>query len=274
MKQGRESHKDKADKDADRDREPSGEDWAALCRAVMRCEVALEKVMAKGGRTPAARSARAIATRLRKLQHEPACRWLLAHPAYRTAAAAYVRRVGDTESDRFELLSAISYAMEILYADEPPASPLVATAAVRRQAIRHAHELAVLVARDGAGFDRPEQDEALLALLQRYIAESEKLARAAPVAKREPERQLRFGKDLAHLLYVAVGTAPPSVVRPLLRLAGPPVSERDVSALLAQVRREAQVLEARRPARRNRNVLDRIVIAATARPRKTAGAVK
>lgn len=232
----------------------------------------LEKVAA-GGRQVAAKAARTLAARLRKLEHEPALRWLAAHPAYTTAYAAYARRVGRTEADRFELLSAITYAMEALHADEPEVTA-PATAGIRRQAIRHAHELAILVARDGAGFERAQDDEPFLAFLQRYITDNEKLARAAPVVRRDPERQLRFGRDVAHLLIAAVGSAPPSVVRPLLRLAGPPVSERDVAALLAQVKREAHILEGRRPVRKQRAVLDRIVIAPTARARKSAGAVK
>lgn len=261
MKQGREQDRD--------DAVPTAEDWAALCSAVMRCELALEKLAGKGGKAGAAKQTRALVARLRKLQHEPACRWLEAHPAYRTAHAAYARRVGRGEADRFELLAALSYAMEALHADEPAAPPQP-TAAMRRQAIRHAHELAALVARDGAGCEHLEDDEALLALLQRLIAHNEKAVRVAPTTGREPERQLRFGKDLAHLLIASVGSAPPSVIRPLLKLAGPPVSERVVATLLAQVRREAQQLEGEPLAREAREILDRIAFAPTPRTRKTA----
>ena len=261
MKQGRDKERD--------DDLPTADDWAALCSAVMRCELALEKLAGKGGRAAAAKYTKALVSRLRKLQHEPACRWLEAHPAYRTAYAAYARRIGRGEADRFELLAAISYAMEALHADEPAAPPQP-TAAMRRQAVRQAHDLAVLVARDGAGCEHVEDDEALLTLLQRLIAHNEKAVGVVPATGREPERQLRYGKDLAHLLIASVGSAPPSVIRPLLKLAGPPVRERVVTTLLAQVRREAQQLEGERPGREGRDVLDCIVLAPTPRTRKAA----
>lgn len=251
-----------------RDKAPSAHDWAALCSAVMRCEVVLEKIAQDTTLTEERRRS-AFAVRLRKLEHEPAYRWLVAQPAYIQATQAFVRRVAADDAARFELLSAVCYAMETLFSTESSPVP-EATASTRRQAIRHASELALLVARDGAGFERSEDDEALLAMLQRFIADNEKLARAAPVAIRELTPQLRFGKDVAHLLYAIFGTAPPSVIRPLLRLAGPAVSDKDVAALVGRMKREARLLTGRAPARKGRYTLDRIVIAPTSKKKTVA----
>ncbi|MGE5523847.1 MAG: hypothetical protein ACM3SS_09025 [Rhodospirillaceae bacterium] len=251
-----------------RDKAPSAHDWAALCSAIMRCEVVLEKIAQDTTLTEERRRS-AFAARLRKLEHEPAYRWLVAQPAYIQAMEAFTRRVAADDAARFELLSAVCYSMESLYSAESAPLP-EATASTRRQAIRHANELALLVARDGAGFERGEGDEALLATLQRFIADNEKLARIAPVATRELTPQLRFGKDVAHLLYAIFGTSPPSVIRPLLRLAGPAVSDRDVAAVVGRMKREARLLTGRAPVRKGRYTLDRIVIAPTSKKKTVA----
>lgn len=255
-----------------REKTPTPHDWAALCGAVMRCEAVLEKLSQDAGMSEAKRSA-AFAARLRKLEHEPAHRWLAAQPPYQEALAAFTRRVAATDAARFELLSAVAYAMEALYAEEAAPAP-AASASTRRQAMRHAGELALLVARDNAGFADGEGDEALLALLQRYIADNEKLVRAAPAKSAELTPQLRFGKDVAHLLWAAFGAAPASVIRPLLRLAGPAVSDRDAAALVSRMKREARLLTGKAPSRARRYLLDRIVLAPTSRARKTAGAAR
>lgn len=236
----------------------------------MRCEVVLEK-LAQDATLSEEKRRTAFAARLRKLEHEPAYRWLVAQPCYTHALEAFNRRVAADDAARFELLSAVCYSMETLYSSGPEPEP-AATASTRRQAIRHANELSILIARDGAGFD--QADEALLALLQRYIAENEKLARIAPVAPRELTPQLRFGKDVAHLLWAVFGAVPPSVIRPLLRLAGPAVSDRDVVALLGRMKREARLLAGKAPARKGRYLLDRIVIAPTQKTRKAAGVAR
>jgi hypothetical protein len=229
----------------------------------MRCEVVLEKIAQDTTLTDERRRS-AFAARLRKLEHEPAYRWLVAQPAYTQATDAFTRRVAADDAARFELLSAVCYSMETLYSTEPEPEP-EATASTRRQAIRHASELAILVARDGAGFERGEGDEALLTMLQQFIADNEKLARAAPIAPRELNPQLRFGKDVAHLLYAIFGAAPPSVIRPLLRLAGPAVSDKDVAALVGRMKREARLLTGKAPVHKSRYTLDRIVIAPTSK---------
>lgn len=254
-----------------KDKAPSAHDWAALCSAVMRCEVVLEK-LAQDASLSEDRRRSAFAARLRKLQHEPAYRWLVAQPAYVEALDAFVRRVGADDAARFELLSAVCYSMETLYANEPEPEP-AATAGTRRLAMRHAGELALLIARDGAGFERAENDEALLALLQRYLSDNERLVRAAPAARRELTPQLRFGKDVAHLLWAVFGAAPPSVIRPLMRLAGPAVGDKEAAALVARMKREARLLTGKLPARKRRYLLDRIVIAPT-KSRRLAGAAR
>jgi hypothetical protein len=239
----------------------------------MRCEVVLER-LAQDATLSEEERRKAFAARLRKLEHEPAYRWLVAQPCYTHALEAFNRRVAADDAARFELLSAVCYSMETLYSSDPQPEP-AATASTRRQAIRHASELSILIARDGAGFDRSDADEVLLALLQRYIAENEKnLARIAPAAPRELTPQLRFGKDVAHLLWAVFGAAPPSVIRPLLRLAGPAVSDRDVVALLGRMKREARLLAGKAPARKGRYLLDRIVIAPTQKTRKAAGVAR
>jgi len=255
-----------------RDKGPSAHDWAALCGAIMRCEVVLEK-LAQDTTLSDEKRRSAFAARLRKLDHEPAYRWLVAQSSYTQSLEAFTRRVAGDDAARFELLSAVCYSMETLYSTEPEPEP-AATASTRRQAIRHANELSILIARDGAGFERPDADEVLLALLQRYIAENEKLARVAPAAPRELTPQLRFGKDVAHLLWAVFGVAPPSVIRPLLRLAGPAVSDKDVFALLGRMKREARLLTGQAPPRRGRYMLGRIVIAPTQKTKKVAGATR
>lgn len=267
VKQTRENAREHA-----REKMPTRQDWAALCGAVMRCEVMLEKLSQDAGLSEARRSA-AFSARLRKLQHEPAYRWLAVQPPYQEALAAFTRRVAASDVARFELLSAVTYAMEALHAEEVAPAP-AATASTRRQAMRHAGELALLVARDSAGFADHETDEALLALLQRYIADNEKLVRAAPATRAELTPQLRFGKDVAHLLWAAFGAAPPSVIRPLLRLAGPAVGDRDAAALVSRMKREARLLTGKAPSRTGRYLLDRIVLAPTSRSRKTVGAAR
>ena len=255
-----------------RDKAPSVHDWAALCGAIMRCEVVLEKLAHDPALTEEKRRT-AFAARLRKLEHEPAYRWLLAQPAYVQALDAFTRRVTPDPAARFELLSAVCYSMETLYSSQAePGEP--ATASTRRQAIRHASELSVLIARDGAGFDGSDGDEALLAMLEQFIADNEKLARLAPAARRELTPQLRFGKDVAHLLWAVFGAAPPSVIRPLLRLAGPAVSDKDVSALVARMKREARMLTGTAAPRKSRYTLDRILIAPTQKTKKAVGAAR
>jgi len=255
-----------------RDKGPSAHDWAALCSAIMRCEVVLEK-LAQDTTLSDEKRRSAFATRLRKLQHEPAYRWLAAQPAYVQAVEAFARRVAAGDGARFELLSAVCYSMETLYSTELEPGG-AATASTRRQAVRHANELSILIARDGAGFDGGEGDEELLSLLQQYIADNERLARAAPVAPRELTPQLRFGKDVAHLLWAVFGAAPPSVIRPLLRLAGSAVSEKDVTALLGRMKREARLLTGKAAPLRGRYLLDRIVIAPTQKAKKTSTAAR
>jgi hypothetical protein len=255
-----------------RDKGPSAHDWAALCSAIMRCEIVLEK-LAQDATLSEEKRRTAFAARLRKLEHEPAYRWLVAQPCYTHALEAFNRRVAADDAARFELLSAVCYSMETLYSSEPEPEP-AATASTRRQAIRHANELSILIARDGVGFDRAGADEVLLALLQRYIAENEKLVRIAPIAPRELTPQLRFGKDVAHLLWAVFGAVPPSVIRPLLRLAGPAVSDRDVAALLGRMKREARLLSGKAPARKGRYLLDRIIIAPTQKTKKVAGVAR
>jgi hypothetical protein len=255
-----------------RDKGPSAHDWAALCSAIMRCEAVLEK-LAQDATLSEEKRRTAFAARLRKLEHEPAYRWLAAQSPYTHALEAFTRRVAADDAARFELLSAVCYSMETLYSTEPEPEP-AATASTRRQAIRHANELSILIARDDAGFDRAGADEVLLALLQRYIAENEKLVRIAPIAPRELTPQLRFGKDVAHLLWAVFGAVPPSVIRPLLRLAGPAVSDRDVAALLGRMKREARLLSGKAPARKGRYLLDRIIIAPTQKTKKVAGVAR
>jgi hypothetical protein len=237
----------------------------------MRCEIVLEK-LAQDATLSEEKRRTAFAARLRKLEHEPAYRWLVAQPCYTQALEAFTRRVAADDAARFELLSAVCYSMETLYSSEREPRPVAAGA--RRQAIRHANELSILIARDGAGFDEAGADEALLALLQQYIADNEKLLRAAPVAPRELTPQLRFGKDVAHLLWAVFGAVPPSVIRPLLRLAGPAVSDKDVVSLLGRMKREARLLAGKAPARKGRYLLDRIVIAPTQKTRKAAGVAR
>lgn len=254
-----------------REKKPAAHDWAALCSAIMRCELVLEKLAHDQTLSDEKRRS-GFAARLRKLEHEPAYRWLVAQPAYQQALEAFVRRVAADDAARFELLSAVCYSMETLCASEPePDAP--ATASTRRAAIRHASDLMLLIARDGAGFERHASDEALLTLLQRYIADNEKLARVSPQAKRELTPQLRFGKDVAHLLWAVCGAAPPSVVRPLLRLAGPEVSGRDAAALVARMKREARLLTGKAPRRRGRVTFERIAIAPTEK-RRPAGVTR
>jgi hypothetical protein len=255
-----------------RDKGPSAHDWAALCSAIMRCEVVLEKLAQDATLSEEKRRA-AFAARLRKLGHEPAYRWLVAQPTYAQALAAFTGRVAADDGARFELLSAVCYAMETFYSSEPEPGP-AATASTRRQAIRHANELSLLIARDGVGFESADADEALLSLLQHYIEENERLARVAPAAPREFTPQLRFGKDVAHLLWAVFGAVPPSVIRPLLQLVGPAVGDKDIAALLGRMKREARLLGGKAPARKGRYMLDRIVIAPTQKAKKVASAAR
>ncbi len=244
---------------------PDREDWIALCGAIMRAEYALERLAHRRGVTEKARG-KALEAELKKLELVPAYGWLMRQRAYREAVQAYARHVGGGDGDRFELLSAIVYAMEASYAVE--AAP-GATARARKSAIRYARCLAQLIAAQGASTDSPDDDAALLAQLQRYIAHNE--ARGATRAPaRSASRQLRFGQDMALLLLAGCGAAPPSVIRPLLRLAGPAVRADKLAALLARVRREVEMLEGGKGPRESQAVLHAIEIVPTRRSRRVA----
>lgn len=226
------------------------EAWAALCTAVMQVEYLLERAGGQG--SDALHAAR------RKLESEPAYRWLVSQRAYRDALEAFERRIGRGEAERLELVSAIAYAMDASYPSQPPRRALSA-------GVRHARALESVLLRHAGG----EDDAKLLALLGGYVERTREQLRAS--GRSTGGRQWRFAIDLAHLLLAGCGAAPPSVVRPLLRLAGPAASAERVAALLARARREARSLNGAPAAAVSTPVLERIAIVATG-ARRSAGA--